>query len=332
MSKHHKPFLDAFEAKEPLKTRGDLFMCVRQKCLETETILSLCSNKFSAAVNHCLLKHYEVNELNSDLEKFAAAFSRDVPALVKKAKSGLEVLYRQSSKFMHIPLPDPPNICDPPDISDPPNVSDTPNVPPPSKKRSVDYSEASYSTKNRRARAIVSETDESDQNAIILAAIRCFEDQGKRSAAEALKIIYANPDDLLQLRPFLDKLESKKCRPPAILSPTKCLSVFCDLKFTRGQYESVYKNGNPEGVPQIWSPYSHVFIEKQKTHQDEPLRVREHEAIVPLFSLLKKTASRLLEIPAIDGMVDHLVELNDGNPINIQMISKFGLDGSSVII
>ena len=80
------------------------------------------------------------------------------------------------------------------------------------------------------------------------------------------------------------------------------------------------------------SGLSYFFKEKQKTHPDEKLRVREHEAIVPLFSLLKKTASRLLEIPAIDGMVDHLVELNDGNPINLQMISKFGLDGSSVII
>ena len=166
MGKHSKPFLDAFEAKEPIKTKGDLFLHVRQQCKETNTVLTVYSKEFRAAIDHCLLKHYAIDNLQPDLEKFAEAFCRDVPLLVRKASSNIEALYRNSNKYMHIPIPDVANIS------------------PPSKKRAIDFSEASTSTQNKRARIIVTETKESDQNAIILAAIRCFQDQGKHSAAK----------------------------------------------------------------------------------------------------------------------------------------------------
>ena len=65
-----------------------------------------------------------------------------------------------------------------------------------------------------------------------------------------------------------------------------------------------------------------MYKEKLKTHTDEPIIVREHEVIVPLFSLLKKTASRLMGIDVIRTKVGDLIELNDGQPIKIQMISK----------
>ena len=53
-----------------------------------------------------------------------------------------------------------------------------------------------------------------------------------------------------------------------------------------------------------------------------------HEVVVPLQSLLDHTVERLLENCDLQIQIDRLLELNDGQPLLIEFLYKWGMDGT----
>ena len=53
-----------------------------------------------------------------------------------------------------------------------------------------------------------------------------------------------------------------------------------------------------------------------------------HQVLVPLQSLLDHSVQRTLEDTDIQVQIDKLVHLNDGDPVYLELIFKFGYDGS----
>ena len=321
--KYSEPYTTPYQANEPIKNKGDLFLRVKAHCsnLQPKVSCNQCSPEFRLAVEHCLLQHYKVDELPPDIVLFAERYSAKVPGYVKAARSDLNDLYRKNVTFWSTPVPD---------------INNSPPKSPP-RKRKKDWEDAASSTKNKRARDVIKKVERSDEpkETVILAAIKCFQDQGKHQAAEALKIIQDNPDDFSEnLSSFLKKSEPQK-KSPALIKAEKALGVLLDLGLSVDQYEKIRSTVNVEGLPEILPPYYLLQDEKIELRPASlgpnkyKVVVNEHEVYVPMEGLLLKTLLRILEDEDVKQQIDILAELNQG-PITIQFISKWGLDGSKV--
>ena len=81
----------------------------------------------------------------------------------------------------------------------------------------------------------------------------------------------------------------------------------------------------------ILPPYFHLEAEKMKC-RPPGIEANPHDVKVPLQSLLDHTVQRTLEDQDIQDQLDRLTELNDGDPLYLEMIFKYGYDGTSGLI
>lgn len=75
------------------------------------------------------------------------------------------------------------------------------------KKRKVPFAESHISTKKRRISDII---EKNENDAIIKAAIKIFQNRGHKNAAKALEILEENPENFSELHEFVSEVEDKK--------------------------------------------------------------------------------------------------------------------------
>ena len=182
---------------------------------------------------------------------------------------------------------------------------------------------------NTQARRVAKIVEQNHPEAVIRAAIKVFKNHGHSDAAEALKLIQADPVDLKDAQCFLNKIHKEKGRIPSIISPARALNHVCDIGLSKDQYTKTAALGNPDSFDQkIWPPYCQLGNERDKLRP--PIVVTEYDVVVPLNSLVEKTLQRLLEDPDLKMQIERLFNLNDNEPLKISFIFKYGLDGSKV--
>ena len=203
-------------------------------------------------------------------------------------------------------------------------VDTTPTEKPPP----LDFPSASPATQARRVAKIVAENH---PEAVIRAAIRVLKNHGHTDAAEALKLIQADPVELKDAQCFLNKIHKEKGRSPSIITPARALNHVCDIGLSKTQYTKTAALGNPDSLDQkIWPPYCQLGEERAALRP--PIVTTEYDVIVPLNTLVQKTLQRLLEDPDLKIQIERLFKLNDNEPLKISFIFKYGLDGSKVTI
>ena len=196
----------------------------------------------------------------------------------------------------------------------------------PEKVPKLDYESASPSTKKRWVGKIV---EDNHPDTIIKAAIKVLRDQGHSNASEVLKLIHGDPDDLSNVQSFLNKIHKEKVKVRSIITPSQALDFTCDLGLSKSQYEKLVVTGNPDSIDQdIWPKY--CSLDKEKAELRPEIIVTEYDVIVPMEGLVHKTLERLLLDPDLKEQIRRLVELNDGQPLKMSFIFKYGLDGSKV--
>lgn len=69
------------------------------------------------------------------------------------------------------------------------------------------------------------------------AAIRSFKSNGKEHAANILKMLQDDPDDMSEVQKYLNKVEKKKGKSSPIIKPARALSHKYELGWSKRQYE-----------------------------------------------------------------------------------------------
>ena len=71
------------------------------------------------------------------------------------------------------------------------------------------------------------------------------------------------------------------------------------------------------------------LLEAEKLKCRPPgVQANSHEVVVPLQNLLHHTVSRLLDDESIQSQIERLSQLNEGHPLLLEFIYKYGFDGT----
>ena len=101
-------------------------------------------------------------------------------------------------------------------------------------------SPSSKSTTNRRVHTIL---DDFSSEAIFSAAFRSFKAKRNDHAANILKLLQSEPDNLSSVQDYLNKVEKQKGKSPPIIKPAKALSHKYELGWSKRQYEKTVALG-----------------------------------------------------------------------------------------
>ena len=108
---------------------------------------------------------------------------------------------------------------------------------------------------------------------------------------------------------------------------TQALAHVFDCCMSKIDYEKHCKLVNRS--KRILPPYFWLEAEKLKC-RPPGVEANPHEVKVPLQSLLDHTVQRLLEFQDIQEQLDRLTAMNDGDPPYLELIFKYGFDGTTV--
>ena len=107
----------------------------------------------------------------------------------------------------------------------------------------------------------------------------------------------------------------------------EALAHYLDCDMGRTDYEKNCKLINK--TKRILPPYYQLQAERLKCRPPGIEAKGSSEVVVPLQSLLDHTVQRLLENPDIQFQVDRLSKLNEDKPLLLELLYKYGMDGTS---
>ena len=182
---------------------------------------------------------------------------------------------------------------------------------PPLKKPFI---EKSKSQQNRLSCKI---RDQFDKEAIMHAAIQNFRENENFDAAYILKKIYADPEIATDLRRKMSPLKTDQ----ADLSGLEGLALMMDHNLAVSAYEGIRKK--PQNLPSTYK------IQNEKKYcEPNGIVADELDVKVPMQEVTNHTAFRILALPSVILKLRELRELH--SDVEIQLIGKYGLDGSRV--
>ena len=149
--------------------------------------------------------------------------------------------------------------------------------------------------------------------------LQILRQRGQNDIAFIFKHLLDNPSKAKSVRNFI----SSNLQPAEDLSALEGLALLFDHDLSVSTY-----NGVREKTKNVLPCYGKV-LEEKKNCRPAGIIADEVNVQVPMQELSNHTASRILSIPDINSKVKELQE-NVNSNLEVEMISKYGTDGSGV--
>lgn len=177
----------------------------------------------------------------------------------------------------------------------------------------------SVSSQKTKSRNVMSLLTENTVEKLCFATEKCLVKNGKRSAAEVVKLaVGATPQELknMKLAHALQSPPTKICS----YSAEEALGLMIDCDLGKEQYINIQRGAKKRGA-NIYPPYNVISVAKKHCYPQNIL-ITETEARIPLKNLLELTVQRLTQIQS------EVLERVRAEVSVINIIYKWGLDGS----